>query len=48
LTLINEITNVTIKANSGFFEDNSCTTHCGGDINTWSAKMVDRVKFWIP
>lgn len=46
--LINEITNATIKANSGFYEDNSCATHCGGDVATWSAKMVDRVKIWIP
>jgi hypothetical protein len=46
--LINAITNTTIKNNSGFFEDNSCSTHCGGDINTWSAKMIDRVKVWIP
>ena len=46
--LINAITNTTIKNNSGFFVDNSCTSHCGGDINTWSAKMTDRVKLWIP
>ncbi len=46
--LINEIANGTIKANSGFFEDNSCSTHCGGTDAIWATKMVDRVKVWIP
>ena len=46
--LYNKITNATIKANSGFYVDNSCTTHCGGDVATWSTKMIDRVKLWIP
>jgi hypothetical protein len=46
--LIDQITNPQIKADSGFFIDPACNTHCGGDTNTWTAKMVERVQTWLP
>ncbi len=46
--LLNAITNATIKSNSGFYLDNACSTHCGGNITTWTTKMIDRVKIWVP
>lgn len=36
------------KNDSGEFIDPNCTGHCGGDMNTWTAKLVERVRVWLP
>lgn len=41
-------TNPQIQTDSGYFADNSCNTHCGGDTNTWTDKLVERVQVWLP
>lgn len=46
--LIDKITNPKIKADSGFFTDASCNTHCGGTTSDWTAKLLERVKLWLP
>ncbi len=46
--LIDRIPNAKIKADSGYFTDASCNSHCGGDTNTWTAKLVERVQQWLP
>lgn len=46
--LIDKIADLEVKADSGFFTDNSCNTHCGGDTNTWTAKLVEQVQLWLP
>jgi hypothetical protein len=47
-TLYNAITNTTVKNNSGYFVDNTCNTHCGGNTNTWTTKVIEQVKKWLP
>jgi len=46
--LLNRITDAKVKADSGFFQDDSCNTHCGGDVNTWTSKLVERTQLWLP
>lgn len=46
--LIDKITNAKIKADSGFFTDPACATHCGGTTETWTSKLVERVQVWLP
>ncbi len=37
-----------VQGASGYYTDQSCSTHCGGDTATWTAKLVERVQFWLP
>jgi len=46
--LIDKITNPQIKADSGYYTDPTCTTHCGGLQSEWTAKLVERVQLWLP
>lgn len=46
--LINAISSSPIKADSGFFVDNTCNSHCGGNTTTWTAKLVAQVQKWLP
>jgi hypothetical protein len=46
--LIDRITNPQIKAESGAFVDAACNSHCGGSNETWSAKLLERTKIWLP
>ncbi|MFO1519633.1 MAG: hypothetical protein U1F57_08250 [bacterium] len=46
--LIDRIGDPKIKADSGFFTDPACNSHCGGDVNAWTGKLVERVQFWLP
>lgn len=47
-TLINKIADPNVQADSGYFTDGACNTHCGGDTSTWTAKLVERVQLWLP
>lgn len=46
--LHDKITDQAIKADSGFFTDNSCNSHCGGSVDVWSEKLVERTLTWLP
>jgi len=46
--LIDKIPNAKVKADSGYFTDPACNSHCGGDTNAWTAKIVERVQQWLP
>jgi hypothetical protein len=37
-----------VQADSGYFTDNACSTHCGGDPALWTSKLVERVQLWLP
>jgi len=47
-TLIDKIANPKVKADSGFFADTSCNSHCGGNTSAWTAKLIERVQLWLP
>ena len=48
--LIDKIPDAKVKADSGFFADTSCNSHCGGDTPppSWTTKFVERVQLWMP
>ncbi|MEZ0373765.1 MAG: hypothetical protein ACAI44_32035 [Candidatus Sericytochromatia bacterium] len=46
--LYDRITNAKLKADSGFFVDPACNSHCGGDNGTWTSKLVERAQLWLP
>lgn len=46
--LIDKIPNSKIKSDSGFFADTTCNSHCGGNTNAWTAKLIERVQLWMP
>jgi len=46
--LVSDIGTQSVRADSGAFIDPSCNTHCGGDTNTWTDKLVERVQTWLP
>lgn len=46
--LIDKISDPKLKADSGFFTDPDCNSHCGGAINTWTSKLVERTQLWLP
>ncbi|MFO1464041.1 MAG: hypothetical protein U1F66_09695 [bacterium] len=46
--LIDRIDNPKLKADSGFFTDPNCNSHCGGAMNTWTSKLVERTQLWLP
>jgi hypothetical protein len=46
LALYNKIPAVSaIKAKSGGYTDNSCSTHCGGD---WTNLLFTKLQYWLP
>lgn len=46
--LIDRISDPKLKADSGFFTDASCTAHCGGATEAWTAKLLERTRLWLP
>jgi len=46
--LVDMISDAGVKADSGYFTDASCNSHCGGDQSEWSAKIVSQVQVWLP
>lgn len=46
--LIDRIGDPKLKADSGFFTDPACNSHCGGALNTWTSKLVERTQLWLP
>lgn len=46
--LIDRIGDPKLKADSGFFTDQACNSHCGGALSTWTAKLVERAQLWLP
>lgn len=46
--LIDRISDAKLKADSGFYTDPDCNSHCGGAINTWTSKLIERTQLWLP
>jgi len=46
--LIDRIGDPKLKADSGFFTDPACNSHCGGALGTWTSKLVERAQLWLP
>lgn len=46
--LIDRIGDPKIKADSSFYTDAACNSHCGGNTATWTDQLVTRTQSWLP
>lgn len=46
--LIDKIGNAQIKADSAFYTDAACNSHCGGNTTTWTNQLVGQTQKWLP